>query len=98
MDKGAVLVDGANCKQVQLESLRRRVAVVPQDNCLFDETILYNLKYGNASATDDDIAEVIETCNLSSTIAKFPLGLETPVGERGARLSGGERQKVSIAR
>lgn len=83
---------------MSLESLRKRIAVVPQDTSLFDETIEYNLRYGNSSSSDEEIASVIEKCNLNETIAKLKDGLQTVVGERGARLSGGERQKVSIAR
>jgi ABC-type multidrug transport system ATPase subunit len=95
---GEILIDGVNVKEVTIESLRRRIAVVPQDTCLFDETIDYNIRYGKSNATEEEIREAIAKSNLESTIEKFPLGLETNVGERGARLSGGERQKVSIAR
>jgi ABC-type multidrug transport system ATPase subunit len=95
---GEILLDGVDVKQVTIESLRRRIAVVPQDTCLFDETIDYNIRYGKSNATEEEIREAIAKSNLESTIEKFPLGLETNVGERGARLSGGERQKVSIAR
>lgn len=98
VSSGAVVIDNTDTREVTVNSLRRRIAVVPQDTSLFDETIQYNLLYGNASATDADIEFVLEKCNLKSTILKMPFGLMTPVGERGARLSGGERQKVSIAR
>jgi ATP-binding cassette subfamily B protein len=74
------------------------VSVVPQDNSLFDETIEYNIRYGRPDATDSQLSEAVAQCNLAATIAKLPDGLQTRVGERGQRLSGGERQKVSIAR
>jgi len=95
---GAILIDGQDIKKVSLASLRSRVAVVPQDTSLFDDSVEFNIKYGNAHATEDDIVNVIEKCNLVDTIKKLPQGLQTKVGERGARLSGGERQKISIAR
>ena len=95
---GDVIIDGVNVKDVTIESLRKRIAVVPQDTCLFDETIDYNIRYGRVNATSDEVQRAIDKSNLRGTIDKFPLGLMTNVGERGARLSGGERQKVSIAR
>jgi len=95
---GDVIIDGVNVKDVTIESLRKRIAVVPQDTCLFDETIDYNIRYGRVNATSDEVQRAIDKSNLRGTIDKFPLGLLTNVGERGARLSGGERQKVSIAR
>lgn len=96
--EGSVEVDGIDVKRVSMESLRKRIAVVPQDNSLFDETIRYNLLYGNPLASDNEVQSVIDKCNLRETVDKLPQGLETQVGERGARLSGGERQKVSIGR
>ena len=89
---GQVLVDGVDTRSVSLESLRRRIAVVPQDTSLFDETVEYNLRYGNATASQADTEYAIEKCNLVETIGKLKHGLQTTVGERGARLSGGERQ------
>lgn len=97
-DSGSIFVDGVNINTVSAESLRKRVAVVPQDTSLFDATIRENLLYGNTKATDEEILDALEKANLSSVLTKLPQGLDTPVGERGARLSGGERQKVSIAR
>jgi len=95
---GQVLVDGVNIRQVTLASLRQRLAVVPQDYSLFDESIEYNIRYGNFSASSAAVTQAVARANLNATIAKLPLGLQTKVGERGAKLSGGERQKVSIAR
>lgn len=95
---GVICIDDISLGDVTAESLRRRIAVVPQDTSLFDETIEYNIRYGNEQASQEEISIAIEKSNLQSTISKFPLGLRTNVGERGGRLSGGERQKVSIAR
>ena len=95
---GAVLIDGVDTRHVSLQSLRSRVAVVPQDNSLFDNTIEYNIRYGRPDASDEQLRAAVRQCNLDATISKLPDGLATKVGERGQRLSGGERQKVSIAR
>ena len=95
---GAVLIDGVDTRHVSLRSLRRRISVVPQDTSLFDGTVEYNIKYGNFSATATDFKAAVDRCNLAPVIARLENGFQTEVGERGARLSGGERQKVSIAR
>ena len=95
---GGVYIDGVNARAVSLSSLRERIAVVPQDTSLFDNTIEFNLKYGNKNASDADVQRVIKDTRLEGTLSKFKKGLQTSVGERGNRLSGGERQRVSIAR
>lgn len=97
-ESGDILLDRQSVSQLSVKEVRRRVAVVPQDTSLFDETILYNIRYGNQFATAEEVHAVIADSNLQSTIDKLPQGVRTLVGERGARLSGGERQKVSIAR
>ena len=98
-ESGDILLDRESVfSQLSVKEVRRRVAVVPQDTSLFDETILYNIRYGNQFATAEEVQAVIANSNLQSTIDKLPQGVRTLVGERGARLSGGERQKVSIAR
>lgn len=96
--EGKILIDGQDIKKVSLASLRSRVAVVPQDTSLFDDTVEMNIKYGCMHASEDEVTAVLEKCNLVDTIKKLPQGLQTKVGERGARLSGGERQKIAIAR
>jgi len=97
-ESGDILLDRESIFSLPVRELRRRVAVVPQDTSLFDESILYNIRYGNQLASAEDVQAVIAASNLQSTIEKLPQGVRTLVGERGARLSGGERQKVSIAR
>eukprot|EP01041_Mallomonas_annulata_P010862 gene10862-22680_t len=95
---GQVLLDGVDISSVALESVRQRVSVVPQDTSLFDETVEFNLKYGNQSVSAEAMEEAVDLCNLRQTVERLQQGLQTRVGERGAKLSGGERQKVSIAR
>eukprot|EP01042_Synura_sphagnicola_P008725 gene8725-11192_t len=95
---GRILVDGVETAKVTVQSLRQRVAVVPQDTYLFDESVEFNIKYGRSDASAEDVQAAIVKCNLVSTVERLGDGLSTKVGERGARLSGGERQKVSIAR
>lgn len=72
IDAGSILLDGIDISTVSAESLRRRVAVVPQDTCLFDETVGYNIKYGHQQATDEEVQEVVKQSNLVDTIAKLP--------------------------
>jgi len=97
-NEGKVLIDGKDVTNGSVAALRNQIGVVPQDTCLFDDTVLYNIKYGRPNATKEEVDMVVNESNLQETIAKLPDGLLTQVGERGARLSGGERQKVSIAR
>ncbi|KAJ1440616.1 hypothetical protein B484DRAFT_415447, partial [Ochromonadaceae sp. CCMP2298] len=97
-DGGQVLLDGVEVTGVTLASLRQSISVVPQDTCLFDESVRYNILYSAPNASDEEVQGVVRAANLQETVAKLPQGLDTRVGERGARLSGGERQKVSIAR
>lgn len=80
---GSVRVDGVDVSKVSLQSLRRRISVVPQDTSLFDETVEYNIRYGKMHATSDELSSVLEKCNLLPVIAKLKQGLQTPVGERG---------------
>ena len=76
---GHVLIDNIDTRAVTVNSLRNRISVVPQDTSLFDETIEYNIQYGNATATREDIERVIDKCNLRPTIDKMPMGLQTQV-------------------
>jgi ABC-type multidrug transport system fused ATPase/permease subunit len=71
-DNGEVLLDGVDIAHVTKDSVRRRVAVVPQDTCLFDDTVGYNIRYGSAGASDEEVREVVRLSNLRDTIAKLP--------------------------
>ncbi|CAG8655381.1 14237_t:CDS:10 [Dentiscutata erythropus] len=95
---GRVLIDGQDIKLVKQESLRRNVGVVPQDTVLFNDTILYNIHYGNINAPEDDVYKAAKAAQIHDRILTFPDGYKTRVGERGLRLSGGEKQRVAIAR
>lgn len=95
---GKVLIDGHDLKHVTLESLRRQIAIVPQEIALFQGTIKENIGYGKPDATDEEIFEAAKNANAHSFITALPNGYETEVGERGAKLSGGERQRIAIAR
>ena len=95
---GRILVDGHDVRDITIDSLRRHVGVVPQDTVLFNETLMYNLKYANPDATDEMVFEACRAASIHDRILSFPDGYLTKVGERGLRLSGGEKQRVAIAR
>ena len=96
--EGAVEIDGTDIRSVSLDSVRRAIAVVPQDCVLFNDSLRENIRYGRPSATDEEVAQAIEAAYLGDVIERLPDGLDSIVGERGLKLSGGERQRVSIAR
>ena len=98
VNEGQVLVDGQDIRKVTQHSLRRSLGVVPQDTVMFNNSIDYNLKYARQGVTDEEVREAIEAANLSDFISELPEGLDTVVGERGLKLSGGEKQRVAIAR
>ncbi|KAK4228720.1 P-loop containing nucleoside triphosphate hydrolase protein [Podospora fimiseda] len=98
VNEGSITVDGHDIRDLQLESLRRSIGVVPQDTVLFNATIMYNLRYANPNATEADVHEACKAANIHERIMEFPDKYETVVGERGLKLSGGERQRVAIAR
>ena len=95
---GSILIDGQDIRSVKQSSLRQSIGVVPQDTVLFNDNILYNIRYGNVSATDDDVYQASAHANMHERILSFPQKYGTRVGERGLKLSGGEKQRVAIAR
>ena len=96
--EGKILVNGQNMSSVNLSSLRKRISYVPQSDYLFSGTIRENILFGNDDATDGDIERVCRFCNLAGLIKSMPLGLDSPVEERGLNYSGGERQRIILAR
>lgn len=95
---GRILIDGQDIKTVTQASLRAAMGIVPQDTVLFNDSIGYNIAYGREGATADDVAAATRGASLDDFIARLPQGFETEVGERGLKLSGGEKQRVAIAR
>ena len=97
-DQGRILIDGQDIRGVTQASLRRAIGIVPQDTVLFNDTIFENVRYGEPGAGDDAVRDAIRMAHLEEFIASLPQGGDTLVGERGLKLSGGEKQRVSIAR
>lgn len=93
---GSIFVDGRNIKNIKQNSLRSAIGVVPQDTVLFNNSIKYNIKYGRITASDADVIEAARAADIHDKIMNFPEQYETQVGERGLRLSGGEKQRVAI--
>ncbi|KAI0562481.1 ATP-binding cassette transporter subfamily B member 9 group ATM protein PpABCB9 [Gracilaria domingensis] len=95
---GRILVDGQDIWDLDLESVRSHIGVVPQDTVLFNNTVRYNIGYGRLGASDEEIVDVAKQASLHDAIMHFPHGYDTQVGERGLKLSGGEKQRLAIAR
>jgi len=95
---GSVTIDGSDLKDVKQDSLRDAIGVVPQDTVLFNDTIYYNIAYGDPSAKSEQVYEAARTASIHDFILSLPAGYQTRVGERGLKLSGGEKQRVAIAR
>ncbi|KAI8896528.1 hypothetical protein BC833DRAFT_597143 [Globomyces pollinis-pini] len=95
---GSITIDGHDIRNVTQKSLRHHMGVVPQDTVLFNDTIMFNIRYGDVTATDEQVIEAAKRAQIHDTIMAFPQGYATKVGERGLRLSGGEKQRVAIAR
>lgn len=95
---GRVLINGMDIRDVDIDSLRKQIAVVPQDSVLFHDTIKYNIHYGNFEATDEKVVAASNLAELHDAIQNWPNHYDTQVGERGLKLSGGEKQRVAIAR
>ncbi len=98
INSGSIEIDGRNIQQVTQDSLRRAIAIVPQDTVLFNSSIRENIAYGNPAASDADIDRAIKMAHLEAFIASLPQGDKTLVGERGLKVSGGEKQRIAIAR
>ena len=96
--EGAIYVNKQNIKDISQKSLRKMIGVVPQDTVLFNDTIYYNISYGDPTASEDDIFEAAKSADIHDFIISLPDGYQTIVGERGLKLSGGEKQRVAIAR
>ncbi len=97
-EKGELLIDGQDIKDFDLRSYRKFLSVVPQNSILFSGTVRENITYGSDSYTKEQLSAAIHAAQLDDVIAKLPHGLDTSVGEHGAKLSGGQRQRISIAR
>jgi ATP-binding cassette subfamily B protein len=95
---GRITIDGQDIRDVTQESLRAAIGMVPQDTVLFNDTIAYNIRYGRPDATDADIAAAAATAQIAEFVGELPQKYATEVGERGLKLSGGEKQRVAIAR
>lgn len=98
VQKGSMIIDGQNIKDVTLESLRKAIAFVPQDTTLFHRTIFENIAYGSPKASRENVIQAAELAQAHDFITKLPKDYETLVGERGIKLSGGQRQRIAIAR
>ena len=95
---GSIRIDGRDIRDIPLEELRRQIALVSQEPFLFDGTLRENVMYGRLDASPRDVEEAMEASECAAFVARLPHGMDTPVGERGVRLSVGEKQRVSIAR
>lgn len=93
-----ILIDGQNIQDVTQASLRKSIGIVPQDTVLFNDTIGYNIAYGDPSASIEEVQEAARAAQIDGFIKRLPDGYSTQVGERGLKLSGGEKQRVAIAR
>ena len=98
IQQGTISIDGQDIRDVTQKSLRAAIGMVPQDTVLFNDTIAYNIRYGRPSATEDEVRAAAEVAQIGSFIERLPHGYDTMVGERGLKLSGGEKQRVAIAR
>ena len=98
VDQGRIAIDGQDIRDVTQQSLRQAIGVVPQDTVLFNESIGYNIAYGRPGASQEEIQQAVRLAHLDDFIQRLPRGLDTVVGERGLKVSGGEKQRIAIAR
>lgn len=98
VNNGQILIDGQDTKTVTQTSLRENIGIVPQDTVLFNDTIFENIRYGKPTATDEEVWKAIKMAHLNDFVNSLPDGKDSKVGERGLKLSGGEKQRVAIAR
>jgi ATP-binding cassette, subfamily B, heavy metal transporter len=95
---GAIRIDGHDIRELEQDSVRAAIGIVPQDTVLFNDTVRYNIRYGRPSASDEEVEAAAQAAHIHKFIMSLPDGYETSVGERGLKLSGGEKQRVAIAR
>ena len=98
VEEGSLQIDGHDVRDITIDDLRRHMGVVPQDTVLFNESIMYNLKYARPDATNDEVYAACKAASIHDKILAFPDGYNSRVGERGLKLSGGEKQRIAIAR
>jgi len=98
VQQGAIRIDGHELRQLTQDSVRQAIGIVPQDTVLFNDTVYYNIAYGNTHASRAQVEEAATSARIHDFISSTPLGYDTMVGERGLKLSGGEKQRVAIAR
>lgn len=98
VQEGRITLDGQDIRDVTQASLRKAIGIVPQDTVLFNDTIGYNIRYGRPEATDEEVWQAARAAQLEPFIKQLPQGMDTQVGERGLKLSGGEKQRLAIAR
>jgi len=97
-DQGGIVIDGQNLKDINQASLRKNIGIVPQDTVLFNESVFHNIQYARPGATEGEVRHAAKIANIDEFIESLPQGYETVVGERGLKLSGGEKQRIAIAR
>lgn len=98
VDAGCIKIDGQDIRHVAQKSLRAHIGIVPQDTVLFNDSIGYNIRYGNPASDEDAVKKAARISSIHDFIERLPMGYDTPVGERGLKISGGEKQRVAIAR